>query len=66
MKLQADFIKLDGSIIQGINKSKTAKAVVDFVSTKERYIDYFQGYLFDEPKNVKDLKIGKDYLNGNK
>lgn len=89
VKLQADFIKLDGSIIQEINKSKTAKAVVEaivffaskvgiktvaeFVSTKEIYetckeinIDYFQGYLFDEPKNVKDLKIGKDYLNGNK
>ncbi len=89
VKLQADFIKLDGSIIQEINKSKTAKAVVEaivffaskvgiktvaeFVSTKEIYetckeinIDYFQGYWFDEPKNVKDLKIGKDYLNGNK
>ena len=89
VKLQADFIKLDGSIIQEINKSKSAKAVVEaivffaskvgiktvaeFVSTKEIYetckeinIDYFQGYWFDEPKNVKDLKIGKDYLNGNK
>ena len=89
VKLQADFIKLDGSIIQEINKSKTAKAVVEaivffaskvgiktvaeFVSTKEIYetckeinIDYFQGYWFDEPKNVKDLKIGNDYLNGNK
>ena len=89
VKLQADFIKPDGSIIQEINKSKSAKAVVEaivffaskvgiktvaeFVSTKEIYetckeinIDYFQGYWFDEPKNVKDLKIGKDYLNGNK
>ena len=84
VKLQADFIKLDGSIIQEINKSKSAKAVVEaivffaskvgiktvaeFVSTKEIYetckeinIDYFQGYLFDEPKNVKDLKIGKGF-----
>ncbi len=87
VKLQADFIKLDGSIIQEINKSKTAKAVVEaivffaskvgiktvaeFVSTKEIYetckelnIDYFQGYLFDEPKNIKDLKLGRDFING--
>ena len=79
VKLQADFIKIDGSIIQDINKSKTAKAVVEaivffaqkvgirtiaeFVSTKEIYktckeleIDYFQGYLFDEPKNIENLK----------
>lgn len=89
VKLQADFIKLDGSIIQEINKTKTAKAVVEaivffakkvgiktvaeFVSSKEIYktckelgIDYFQGYWFDEPKNIKDLKIGKDYLNGSR
>ena len=81
VKLQADFIKLDGSIIQDINKTKSAKAVVEaivffakkigiktvaeFVSSKEIYetckeleIDYFQGYWFDEPKNVKDLKNG--------
>ena len=68
-------------IIIQINKSKTARAVVEaiiffaskvgiktvaeFVSTKEIYetckeinIDYFQGYWFDEPKNVKDLKNG--------
>ena len=87
VKLQADFIKLDGSIIQEINKSKSAKAVVEaivffaskvgiktvaeFVSTKEIYetckelnIDYFQGYLFDEPKNIKDLKLGRDFING--
>ncbi|MBY0540263.1 MAG: GGDEF domain-containing phosphodiesterase [Campylobacterales bacterium] len=87
VKLQADFIKLDGSIIQEINKSKTAKAVVEaivffaskvgiktvaeFVSSKEIYesckelnIDYFQGYWFDEPKNIKDLKLGKDFFNG--
>lgn len=79
VKLQADFIKIDGSIIQDINRSKTAKAVIEaivffaqkvgmktiaeFVSSKEIYesckelnIDYFQGYWFDEPKNVKDLK----------
>ena len=85
----AEVVKLDGSIIQEINKTKTAKAVVEaivffaqkigiktvaeFVSSKEIFetckelnIDYFQGYWFDEPKNVKDLKIGKDYLNGNK
>ncbi|RBQ28165.1 EAL domain-containing protein [Aliarcobacter vitoriensis] len=78
--LQADFIKLDGSIIQDLNKSKTAKAVVEaivffaqkvgiktvaeFVSSKEIFnickeldIDYFQGYYFDEPKNVKELKL---------
>ena len=49
------------------------KTVAEFVSSKEIFetckelnIDYFQGYWFDEPKNVKDLKIGKDYLNGNK
>ena len=89
VKLQADYIKLDGSIIQEINKSKTAKAVVEaivffaskvgiktvaeFVSTKEIYetckeinIDYFQGHLFDEAQNVKDLKIAKEYINGNK
>lgn len=82
VKLQADFIKLDGSIIQDINKTKSAKAVVEaivffakkvgiktvaeFVSSKEIYetckdleIDYFQGYWFDEPKNVKDLKKGE-------
>ncbi|MBL3520176.1 EAL domain-containing protein [Aliarcobacter lanthieri] len=80
VKLQADFIKLDGSIIQDINKSLSAKAVVEaivffaqkvgmktvaeFVSSKEIYesckelnIDYFQGYWFDEPINVKDLKL---------
>ena len=80
VKLQADYIKLDGSIIQEINKSKTAKSVVEsiiffaskvgiktvaeFVSTKEIYetskelkIDYFQGYWFDEPTNIKELKI---------
>nr|WP_228285021.1 EAL domain-containing protein [Aliarcobacter butzleri] len=80
VKLQADFIKLDGSIIQEINKTKTAKAVVEaivffaqkigiktvaeFVSSKEIFetckelnIDYFQGYWFDEPKNVKELKL---------
>lgn len=79
VKLHADFIKIDGSIIQDINKSKTAKAVVEaivffakkvgirtiaeFVSTKEIHktckeleIDYFQGYLFDEPKNIEILK----------
>jgi len=79
VKLQADFIKLDGSIIQDLNRTKTAKAVVEaivffakkvgiktvaeFVSTKEIYetckeleIDYFQGFWFDEPKNVKELK----------
>ena len=79
VRLQADFIKLDGSIIQDINKTKSAKAVVEaivffakkigiktvaeFVSSKEIYetckeleIDYFQGYWFDEPKNVKELK----------
>ncbi|MDN5096822.1 EAL domain-containing protein [Aliarcobacter butzleri] len=82
VKLQADFIKLDGSIIQEINKTKTAKAVVEaivffaqkigiktvaeFVSSKEIFetckelnIDYFQGYWFDEPKNVKELKLKK-------
>ncbi|HJE03642.1 Cyclic di-GMP phosphodiesterase YfgF [Aliarcobacter thereius] len=80
VKLQADFIKLDGSIIQDINRSKSARAVIEaivffakkvgmrtvaeFVSTKEIYdtckeleIDYFQGYWFDEPKSVKELKI---------
>ena len=80
VKLQADFIKLDGSIIQDINKSLSAKAVVEaivffakkvgiktvaeFVSTKEIFktckeleIDYFQGYLFDEPKNIKDIRL---------
>jgi EAL domain-containing protein (putative c-di-GMP-specific phosphodiesterase class I)/GGDEF domain-containing protein len=79
VRLQADFIKLDGSIIQDLNRTKTAKAVVEaivffakkvgiktvaeFVSTKEIYetckeleIDYFQGFWFDEPKNVKELK----------
>lgn len=78
VKLQADFIKLDGSIIQDINKSKAAKAVIEsivffaskvgmktiaeFVSSKEIYetckeinIDYFQGYLFDEPKKINSL-----------
>jgi len=78
--LQADFIKLDGSIIRNINKSKTARAVVEaivffakkvgiktvaeFVSSKELFnsckdmgIDYFQGYYFDEPKSIKDLKL---------
>ncbi|MDY0181090.1 EAL domain-containing protein [Aliarcobacter skirrowii] len=80
VKLQADFIKLDGSIIQDINKSLSAKAVVEaivffakkvgiktvaeFVSSKEIYetckelkIDYFQGYLFDEPKSAKSIKL---------
>lgn len=80
VKLQADFIKLDGSIIQDMNKSLSAKAVVEaivffakkvgiktvaeFVSSKEIYdtckeleIDYFQGYLFDEPKNIKDIRL---------
>ncbi|OCL97374.1 EAL domain-containing protein [Arcobacter porcinus] len=80
VKLQADFIKLDGSIIQDINRSKSARAVIEaivffakkvgmrtvaeFVSTKEIYdtckeleIDYFQGYWFDEPKSVKELRI---------
>ena len=80
VKLQADFIKLDGSIIADINKSLSAKAVVEaivffakkvgiktvaeFVSTKEIFktckeleIDYFQGYLFDEPKNIKDIRL---------
>lgn len=53
VKLQADFIKIDGSIISEVNKSKTAKAVIEaivlfsskvgiktvaeFVSTKEIY-----------------------------
>jgi len=78
--LQADFIKLDGSIIRNLNKSKTARAVVEaivffakkvgiktvaeFVSSKEIFnscqnmgIDYFQGYYFDEPKSIKDLKL---------
>jgi len=78
--LQADFIKLDGSIIRNLNKSKTARAVVEaivffakkvdiktvaeFVSSKELFdsckeigIDYFQGYYFDEPKSIKDLKL---------
>ena len=80
VKLQADFIKLDGSIIQDINKSLSAKAVVEaivffakkvgiktvaeFISSKEIFktckeleIDYFQGYLFDEPKNIKELRL---------
>ena len=42
------------------------KTVAEFVSSKEIYetckeleIDYFQGYWFDEPKNVKDLKKGE-------
>ena len=79
VQLQADFIKIDGSIIQEINKSKSAKAVIEaivffaskvgmktvaeFVSTKEIYqsvqevgIDYFQGFLFDEPKSVHFIK----------
>ncbi len=79
VELQADFIKIDGSIIQQMNKSKSAKAVVEaivffaskvgmktvaeFVSTQEIYktsqevgIDYFQGYLFDEPKSVQLFK----------
>ncbi|MFA6789804.1 MAG: EAL domain-containing protein [Arcobacteraceae bacterium] len=78
VQLQADFIKIDGSIIQQMNKSKSAKAVIEaivffaskvgmktvaeFVSTKEIYqsvqevgIDYFQGYLFDEPKSVQSI-----------
>ena len=78
VELQADFIKIDGSIIQQMNKSKSAKAVVEaivffaskvgmktvaeFVSTQEIYktsqevgIDYFQGYLFDEPKSVQSI-----------
>lgn len=80
IKLQADFIKLDGSIIQDINKSIQAKAVVESIvffakkiglktvaefvsnkeilqSCKELEIDYFQGYLFDEPTNIKELKL---------
>ena len=80
VKLQADFIKLDGSIIADINKSLSAKAVVEaivffakkvgiktvaeFISSKEIFktckeleIDYFQGYLFDEPKNIKDIRL---------
>lgn len=79
VELQADFIKIDGSIIQQMNKSKSARAVVEaivffaskvgmktvaeFVSTQEIYktsqevgIDYFQGYLFDEPKSVQLFK----------
>lgn len=79
VQLQADLIKIDGSIIQEINKSKSAKAVIEaivffaskvgmktvaeFVSTKEIYessqevgIDYFQGYLFDEPKSIHLFK----------
>ncbi|SKB47738.1 EAL domain-containing protein [Malaciobacter marinus] len=78
VELQADFIKIDGSIIQQMNKSKSAKAVVEaivffaskvgmktvaeFVSSKEIYktsqevgIDYFQGYLFDEPKSINKI-----------
>ena len=31
VKLQTDYIKLDGSIIQEINKSKSAKAVVEAI-----------------------------------
>lgn len=80
IKLQADFIKLDGSIIQDINKSIQARAVIEaivffakktglktvaeFVSSKdilesckELEIDYFQGYFFDEPKSIKELKL---------
>lgn len=79
VQLQADFIKIDGSIIQEITKSKSAKAVIEamvffaskvgmktiaeFVSSKEIYkhtqevgIDYFQGYLFDEPKSILSIK----------
>lgn len=86
VKLQADFIKIDGSIIQDINKSKTAKAVIEaivffskkvgmktvaeFVSSKDIFkackeleIDYFQGYLFDEPKNIDSLK---EFINNKK
>jgi EAL domain-containing protein (putative c-di-GMP-specific phosphodiesterase class I)/GGDEF domain-containing protein len=82
VQLQADIIKIDGSIIQEINRSKSAKAVVEaivffaskmgmktvaeFVSTKEIYamckeveIDYFQGFLFDEPHSVNALKINE-------
>ncbi|NBL01164.1 MAG: EAL domain-containing protein, partial [Erysipelotrichia bacterium] len=40
------------------------KTVAEFVSSKEIFetckelnIDYFQGYWFDEPKNVKELKL---------
>ena len=29
----------------------------DFKTCKELEIDYFQGYLFDEPKNIKKHKI---------
>lgn len=87
VKLQADFIKLDGSIIQDLNKTKTAKAVVEsivffakkvgiktvaeFVSSKELYesckeleIDYFQGFWFDEPKNINELN--QNFLKRNK
>lgn len=82
VQLQADIIKIDGSIIQEINRSKSAKAVVEaiiffaskmgmktvaeFVSTKEIYamckeveIDYFQGFLFDEPHSINALKINE-------
>ena len=47
-------------------EKKQAKTVAEFVSSKEIYetckeleIDYFQGYWFDEPRNVKDLKKGE-------
>ena len=40
------------------------KTVAEFVSSKDIYdtckeleIDYFQGYLFDAPKNIKDIKL---------
>ncbi|AZL54833.1 EAL domain-containing protein [Aliarcobacter skirrowii] len=80
VKFQADYVKLDGSIIKDINRSLSARAVVEsivffakkvgmktvaeFVSSKDIYdtckeleIDYFQGYLFDAPKNIKELKL---------
>lgn len=46
------------------------KTVAEFVSSKDIFkackeleIDYFQGYLFDEPKNIDSLK---EFINNKK
>ncbi|QIR75910.1 EAL domain-containing protein [Sulfurospirillum diekertiae] len=79
-KLQADYIKIDGSLIRNITKNATHRAVVEaivtfakkvgmetvaeFVSDFEIYeacqeqgIDYFQGYLWNEPQPLRKLKL---------
>ncbi|MDY0116855.1 MAG: EAL domain-containing protein [Sulfurimonadaceae bacterium] len=80
LKLNADIIKIDGSLIKDIDtnrdkfdivktivsfaKTKNLQVVAEFVSSEAIYkeiklleIEFCQGYFFDEPKPIEQIKF---------